>query len=252
MFRSCLLFFLPFFIVYIFGFLEFFLSFGVKLSSSLIGSETMKKIVTKCDLLFFIGQKEVTGKEKILCLESAKLFFGYGPQLCFQIWILQAAAAPSFTQYISIAASFLLGTKSAYSLLSYSRENHLNALKSKGGMTSLKDKCLHHLKNLLQFLTWLPLIWTSFLLKIGSINLYIKFFGCYSVFMILLIFSLHSFAGFILAICAGATRSPSLSIWSAGLPEGSSFRPLNNLYISFTNIFVISRPFNTIRKIHLP
>ena len=240
--------------MYIFGFLEFFLSFGVKLSSSLIGSETMKKIVTKCDLLFFIGQKEVTGKEKILCLESAKLFFGYGPQLCFQIWILQAATAPSFTQYLSIAASFLLATKSAHSLLSYSREDHLNALalKSKGGMTSLKDKCLHHLKNLLHFLAWLPLIWTSLLFKIGSINLYIKFFGWYSVFMILLVFSLHSFVGFVLAICAGVTRSLSLSIWSAGLPDGSSFRPLNNLYISFTNIFVISSSFNTIRTIHLP
>ena len=95
----------------------------------------------------------------------------------------------------------------------------------------------------------LPLIWTSLLFKIGSINLYIKFFGWS---LILLVFSLNSFVGFILAICAGVTRSPSLSIWSAGLPEGSSFRPLNNLYISFTNIFVISRPFNTIRTIHLP
>ena len=98
----------------------------------------------------------------------------------------------------------------------------------------------------------LPLIWTSLLFKIGSINLYTKFFGWYSVFMVLLVFSLHSFVGFVLAICAGVTRSPSLSIWSAGLPEGSSFRPLNNLYNSFTNIFVISRPFNTIRTIHLP
>ena len=96
----------------------------------MISSQAMQKIVSKSNLLFFIGNKDTTGRQQILCLESAKLFFGTGPQLCFQLWIIGASSSPSVTQYLSIVSSFLLGTKLAYQLLTYSREEEGSQLKN--------------------------------------------------------------------------------------------------------------------------
>ena len=112
---------LPFFVVELFGFLQFFLSVAVGICCAVTGSQTMKKLVAKCDLLFFIGHKDPSRREQVLCLEAAKLVFSTGPQLCLQLWILEATIAPSEIQYLSIVCSFLLGTKYAYELISYSR-----------------------------------------------------------------------------------------------------------------------------------
>ena len=215
----------------------------------------MQKIVSKSNLLFFIGNKDTTGRQQILCLESAKLFFGTGPQLCFQLWILGASSSPSVTQYLSIVSSFLLGTKLAYQLLTYSREEEGSQLKNQKNGWKAKFSTLPKdiKKVLVNYLSWLPLILISLLYKIGSINLYLKFFGWYSIIIIFLIIVLNVLGSFILKILMDLeviTLNPSLSIWSKGLPvdEGKSHRLLDNLFISFTNMFVISRPFNTIRK----
>ena len=75
--------FLPFFIVQLFGLFEFSLSKGIQFCCSLavdkcVGKSVekfVKKIVKKFDLLFFLGEKDVSGKgkEKLLCLNSAKV-----------------------------------------------------------------------------------------------------------------------------------------------------------------------------------
>ena len=253
--RSCILFFLPFFTVEAFGFIQFILSTGVKLCCSVISSQVMERLVSKCNLLFFIGNKDTTGRQQILCLESAKLFFGTGPQLCFQLWMLGASSSPSVTQYLSIVSSFLLGTKSAYQLLTYSREEEGSEWKNqKNGWKAKFSSLPKDLKKVfMNYLSWLPLILISLLYKIGSINLYLKFFGLYSIIIIFLIIVLNVLGSFILNILMDLeviTLNPSLSIWSKGLPidEEKSRRLLDNLFISFTNMFVISRPFNTIRK----
>ena len=77
-FRSCILFCLPFFIVELFGFIHFFLSSGIKNCCSLIASKSVGKLLIKYDLLFFVGNKDKSGKSKLLSLESAKIFFGSG------------------------------------------------------------------------------------------------------------------------------------------------------------------------------
>ena len=253
--RSCILFFLPFFTVEAFGFIQFILSTGVKLCCSVISSQVMERLVSKCNLLFFIGNKDTTGRQQILCLESAKLFFGTGPQLCFQLWILGASSSPYVTQYLSIVSSFLLGTKLAYQLLTYSRKVEGSHWKNqKNGWKSKFSSLPKDLKKVfMSYLSWLPLILISLLYKIGSINLYLKFFGLYSIIIIFLIIVLNVLGSFILNILMDfkvITLNPSLSIWSKGLPidEEKSRRLLDNLFISFTNMFVISRPFNTIRK----
>ena len=206
----------------------------------------MKKLVAKCDLLFFIGQKDPSRREQVLCLEAAKLVFSTGPQLCLQLWILEATSAPSELQYLSIISSCLLATKLAYELLSYSRPE----LDSDEQKTGCKEKIFAFLKVLRSYFCWLPLILSSLLYKIGSINLYMKFFGWFSVFMILLILLLNAVGSFILTK-ESVTQNPRVSVWTVDLPDGGKkhFRFLDNLFVSLSNIFVVSRPFNTIRKL---
>ena len=207
----------------------------------------MKKLVSKCDLLFFMGQKDPSRREQVLCLEAAKLVFSTGPQLCLQLWILEATSAPSELQYLSIISSCLLGTKLAYELLSYSRPE----LDTSEQKTSWKQKLFAFLRILRDYFSWLPLILTSLLYKIGSINLYMKFYGWFSVLMILLILLLNAFGGFYLShLGSSVTQRARLSVWTVDLPQGGhkAFNFLDNLFISFSNIFIITRPFNTIRK----
>ena len=71
--------FLPFFIVELFGFIEFSLSNGVQFCCSLAVEKSVekfvKKLLKKFDLLFFLGEKDVSGKgkEKLLSLNAAKV-----------------------------------------------------------------------------------------------------------------------------------------------------------------------------------
>ena len=206
----------------------------------------MKKLVAKCDLLFFIGQKDPTRREQVLCLEAAKLVFSTGPQLCLQLWLLEATIAPSEFQYLSIISSCLLATKLAYELISYSRPE----IDSDEQKTRCKEKFFCFLKVLRSYFCWLPLILSSLLYKIGSINLYMKFFGWFSVFMILLILLLNAVGSFILTK-ESVTQNPRVSVWTVDLPDSGKkhFRFLDNLFVSLSNIFVVSRPFNTIRKL---
>ena len=112
------------------------------------------------------------------------------------------------------------------------------------------EKFLCLLRMILEFLTWLPLILTSVLFKIGSINLYMKFFGWYSAAMIISIICLNT-AG-IVCLSHLSLSKQRFSIWTENLPstdETNQFHWSEGLFISFTNMFVISRPFNTIRKL---
>ena len=218
---------------------------------SLAKSQAIKKISSKCDLLFFIGEKDESGSQKMLCLESAKLFFGYGPKLCYDVWILYATpstdSTPTSSQYVSIVASFLLATKSSYCLLTYTRESAVVQITEE----NWKDK-VPFLVPVLDVLSWLPLIWTSLLYKVGSIILYFKFFHWFSVLMILGIVALNAIGGYILDRHLGRiTANHRVSTWTEDLPMSGRkafFRSFDNLFISFSNLFVISRPFNTLRK----
>ena len=188
----------------------------------------------------------------MVSLESAKLFFGYGPKLCYDVWILYATSlspsipSPNPSQYFSIAGSFLLATKSSYCLLTYTRESVVQITEE-----NWKDK-VPFLVPVLDVLSWLPLIWTSLLYKVGSIILYFKFFHWFSVLMILGIVALNAFGGYVLDRHLGRiTANHRVSTWTEDLPMSGRkafFRSFDNLFISFSNLFVISRPFNTLRK----
>ena len=174
LFRSCILFFLPFFLVELFGFLEFFLSAGVKVCCSIMCSQAVEKLLQKTDLLFFLGKKEKTGQEKILCLQAAKIYFGSAIQLCYQIWILQVThyngEFERISQYLSITLSFLLITKNSIGLISYSRAKFE---KENADEDVFKVRVF---RTLSLYFSWLPVILTSLLFKIGTINLLVQFF----------------------------------------------------------------------------
>merc|ERR1712170_64492 len=77
------------FLLEIFGFFAFFLSKFIKMCCSFITDKAWQKFLIKFDFLFFVGKNDKSGTEKILCYESAKLFFSSGPQLVLQLWLLQ-------------------------------------------------------------------------------------------------------------------------------------------------------------------
>ena len=144
---------------------------------SVFCSQAFEKLVQKTDILFFVGRKEKTGREKILCLQAAKIFFGSAIQLCFQIWILQVThyngKFERISQYLSIIMSFLLITKNSVGLISYSRSKFEKENTDEGKLRTIS-----------LYLSWLPVIITSLLFKIGLINQLVIFFGWYSMVII--------------------------------------------------------------------
>ena len=162
---------------------------------SVVCSKGVEKMLQKVDLLFFLGKKEKTGKEKILCLEVAKAYFGSAIQLCYQIWILQVTSYNGeferISQYLSIIMSFLLLSKTSIELISYSRPDYQKENPDE------EFSIAKLLKILSGFLSWLPLTLTSLLFKIGTINLLVQFFEWYSLIIIFGIFCLNLFTSFI-------------------------------------------------------
>ena len=243
----------------LFGFLQFFLSSGFKLCCSLIISKSVEKVLIKYDLLFFVGNKDKSGKSKLLSLESAKIFCGSGPQLCYQLWLLHAIVyrrsvsyydsvytndgderSASVTQYLSIISSILLMTKSAFELLSYQRSENDTANDED---KSTKEKIMEVLKIFVSYLSWLPLILTSLLYKVWSINLYMRFFGWASFGMFIGIFLLNIVCS--LLVPAITNSRMRLKYPKKNTPEGSNKTLLEKIYLSYANMFVITRPLDT-------
>ena len=118
--RSCSLFILPFFVLELIGFCEFLLKDVINEICSCFTDQAVENFLNRFDILFFVGKKDKSGKEKMLCLESAKLYFGSGPQLLLQLWLLPACY-PAFSQFLSVAFSFISASQTAFDLLTYQR-----------------------------------------------------------------------------------------------------------------------------------
>ena len=206
---------------------------------SVFCSQAVEKLVQKTDILFFVGRKEKTGREKILCLQAAKIFFGSAIQLCFQIWILQVThyngKFERISQYLSIIMSFLLITKNSVGLISYSRSKFEKENTDEGMLRSIS-----------LYLSWLPVIITSLLFKIGLINQLVIFFGWYSMVIIFGIYILNISSSFIID-CVMEKYNRLLIVYKDEYMPNGAQKPLEKILISFSNIFVFSRPVNTLR-----
>ena len=106
------------------GFCEFLLKDVIMEGCSNFTDQAVEKFLNKFDILFFVGKKDKSGKEKMLCLESAKLFFGSGPQLVLQLWLLYVTKSSNswtISQYLSVTSSFIMASWTAFDLLTYQR-----------------------------------------------------------------------------------------------------------------------------------
>lgn len=74
--RSCLLFFLPFFIVELIEFVHFILSAGINLCCALMCSKVGERMVSKLDLLPFLGNRTPLGRRKYSPWMLPKYFSG--------------------------------------------------------------------------------------------------------------------------------------------------------------------------------
>ena len=198
----------------------------------------------KLDLLFFLGKKDKTGKEKVLCLEAAKAFFGSAIQLPIQIWILQGTSYNGeswrFSQYLSIIMSFFQLSRISIDLLSYSRPKNISRENAKFS----KQKIWNEITS---YLSWVPLIITSLLFKIGTINLLIHFFGWYSLIIIVGVYCLNLLSSFMFSFIRKKKMRLSFVHKIKEIPKGEEKSHLHKLFASYSNTFVISRPVSTIR-----
>ena len=207
---------------------------------SVLCSKAVEKLVQKTDILFFLGKKEKTGREKILCLQAAKIFFGSAIQLCYQIWILQVThyngEFERISQYLSIVMSFLLITKNSIGLISYSRPKFEKENTDEGLFRTIS-----------LYISWLPAILTSLFFKIGSINQFVIFFGWYSLVIIFGIVIINFSSTLFFEYIMKKFNRLSVVHKDENMPQGKQKTYLDKLLISFSNIFVFSRPVQSLR-----
>ena len=238
----------------------------MELSGSIISSGLQfcsYKLFKKYDLLFFIGNTNKRNTEKALTLDSAKIFFGSLPNLCFQIWLLNPIIYQKyddylvlginyfpedvkFTQYLSVVSNFIVKFLAAFRLLSYKEEseNDVNDGKpeNKPNLIEKGFKTGRNICNAIpEFLSWLPLILSSLLYKVFSLSLYIRFLGLYSLILIFVIFILNLIWSLFLS---GISKSIVTRNRQVLINEKSSL--MQKSFMSYSNIFIINRPFETL------
>merc|ERR1711953_1655183 len=244
--RSCLLFFLPFFIVEIIEFVHFVLSSGVNLCCSIICSKLGEKIVIKFDLLFFLGKKDNSGKEKILTLDAAKVFFGSVLQLSVQLYLIEISREDiRVSQYISVISSLLLICKTGYEVMTYTRKVQAEVEEDQ----SFKQKAWELLRTLWDFLTWLPLLGTNLVFKIGIINLCLLFLGWYAMLVLLGIFLANLLSAFLATNVKMRKYFRNYLITHNNVlddTEANNTGILHLIYTSYSNIFLITRTVATL------
>ena len=131
--------------------------------------------------------------------------------------------------------SFLLITKNSIGLISYSRPKFEKENTEEGMLRSIS-----------LYLSWLPVTITSLLFKIGLINQLVIFFGWYSMVIIFGIYILNISSSFIIDCIMENYNRLSIVHKDEDMPNGAQ-KPLEKILISFSNIFVFSRPVNTLR-----
>merc|ERR1712179_760100 len=100
------------------------------------------------------------------------------------------------------------------------------------------------LKIFVSYLSWLPLILTSLLYKVFSINLYMRFFGWASFGMFIGIFLLNILCSLVVPAITNS-RIKLKYPKKENTPEGTDKSLLEKIYLSYANLFVITRPLDT-------
>ena len=242
--RSCLLFFLPFFVVEFLEFLKFFFSGGINACCSFLFSKLTESTAEKFDILFFIGNEDKTGKAKIIALDAAKVFFGSVIQINVQVYFIEVSGQePKFSQILSVVSSLLLICKTGYEVISYTNPGTAEKDTSKQTtVEKIKGKIRDFLKLIPGVLSELPLLGSTLIFKLGTINLCILFFGWYGIFVLVTFFLLNVLSCYIARLDRVSKLFAGERIVMQELEETAKKPGMKHiLYTSYANIFMFTR-----------
>ena len=112
-----------------------------------------------------------------------------------------------------------------------------------------KFVCTNIIKYYWTFITWTPLILTSLLFKIGMLNLSFRFLGWNAAYLIVGQIMLN-----LLQLCLMSflkCNKIKLKHQDTSMPKGNESSIANTLFIGYANLFVITRPFNSLSKLSM-
>ena len=244
--RSCLLFFLPFFVVEFLEFLKFFFSAGINACCSFLFSKLSESTAQKFDILFFLGKEDSTGKAKIVALDASKVFFGSVIQISVQVYFIEISGQePKFSQILSVVSSLLLICKTGYEVISYTKpQDNTGEDPKKKTLEKIKEKIIGVLKMIPGILSELPLLASSLIFKLGTINLCILFFGWYGFLVLVAFFLLNIFSCCLARLDRVSKLFSGYRIVVQDLEEEKTVKKpgmKHILYTSYANIFMFTR-----------
>ena len=243
--RSCLLFFLPFFVVEFLEFLKFFFSGGINACCSFLFSKISESTAEKFDILFFIGNEDKTGKAKIIALDASKIFFGSVIQMSVQVYFIEVSGQePKSSQILSVVSSLLLICKTGYEVISYTNPGIGKNTSRQTTMEKIKGKIMDFLKLIPGVLSELPLLATTLVFKLGTINLCILFFGWWAIFVLLTFFLLNVLSCYLVRLDRVSKLFAGYRIVLQDLEEEETEKKpglKHILYTSYANMFMFTR-----------
>ena len=243
--RSCLLFFLPFFVVEFLEFLKFFFSAGINACCSFLFSKISESTAEKFDILFFIGNEDKTGKAKIIALDASKVFFGSVIQMSVQVYFIEVSGQePKSSQILSVVSSLLLICKTGYEVISYTNPGIRKNTSKQTTMEKIKGKIMDFLKLIPGVLSELPLLATTLVFKLGTINLCILFFGWWAIFVLLAFFLLNVLSCYLVRLDRVSKLFAGYRIVVQDLEEEETEKKpglKHILYTSYANMFMFTR-----------
>ena len=149
------------------------------------------------------------------------------------------------SQYISVISSLLLICKTGYEVMTYTRKDQAEVEEDQ----SFKQKAWELLRTLWDFLTWLPLLGTNLVFKIGIINLCLLFLGWYAMLVLLGIFLANLLSAFVATNVKIRKYFRNYQITHnnvLGNTEANNTGILHLIYTSYSNIFLITRTVATL------
>ena len=139
--------------------------------------------------------------------------------------------------------SFVMITKNSIDLISYSRARPKSEEEEEANEEFSTSKVFETIS---LYLSWLPVVLTSLLFKVATINLFTIFYGWKTLVIVFGIFLVNFTFTFIFGFIGSKCNRLSLVHKDKSMPEGAE-NYQDKVMISYSNIFVISRPVNTLR-----
>ena len=174
-------------------------------------------------------------------MDAAKVFFGSVLQLSVQLYFIEISREDiRVSQYISVVSSVLLICKTGYEVMTYVRKDQTQEEQDQ----SFRQKAWQLLRTLGDFLTWLPLLGTNLVFKIGIINLCLLFLGWYAMLVFLGIFLANLLSAYLATNMKIKKYFRNYQITHNNvLDDNEAKNPdmLQLIYTSYSNIFLITR-----------